>query len=311
MSRRVRWSWCVSAALGSLLGAAGQGSAQETVEMRWKLAAGQRLAVTQTQNMNMEMKFGDQAITMDVNMEMNMRWDVDTIESDGDAAMTQTIDRIRMEMKMPNQAVKFDSATPDAADPLGKTMAQAMMPIIGAKITQTMDPRGKVKELKLDPAVQKQLQAASGAMGGLSEESLKQMVEQMGGLPEQPVAVGAKWSETVDLPLPGAKSAMKVDSTFQGIEDRDGRKLARIDIKFGVADAKPAAPASEKDEAEAAPPFEVKSIDGSGKQFFDVQAGRLVEADSKFSIVMTADVGGQKADQKATATSRIVIEPAK
>ncbi|MEX0715766.1 MAG: DUF6263 family protein [Planctomycetaceae bacterium] len=320
MRQFVRWSWFACVAAAALLGAVERATAQDRVDaaaeqplMRWKLEAAQKFKLTQTQKMNMEMNVGGQPFKMDLDMEMNMGWNVDEVASDGKAKMTQTVDRVKMDMTMANQSMKFDSATPDQADPAGQALAQAIQPLIGAKITQTMDARGKIDDIQIDPEVRKKMQAAgAGFGGGLSEDSLKQMFEQIGGLPDKAVAPGTKWSETIDMSVPGTRAGMKIDSTYYGIEDRGGRKLARIDTKFSLGDASPA-PADVKDdeEGEDEPQLEIKSLEGDGKTWFDVEAGRLVEADSKVDMVMSLDLGGQKVDQKVKVTSRVVVEPAK
>lgn len=319
MHSQLRWTWQVCAGLAAAFCLAAAGLAQDTgsptagqQQLRWKFTPGQKFQATQTQKMNTEMNFGDQVFRMTMNMDMNLRWQIDAVQ-DGSAKMSQTIDRVKLEMSMNDQSLKFDSATPDDADPASRAMGQAMQPLVGAKVTQTMDPRGKVADIQFDPELRKKLEEASQVPGGgISEESLKQMGEQMGSLPEQAVAPGATWSETVELPMPGGKPVgMKIDSTFRGMEERNGRQLARIDLKFSLAAAPAAAnagePAEKKDDELSA---EIKSLDGTGRRYFDVEAGHLVEGESEMAMTTAVDVGGQKIDQKIVANSRLVIEPA-
>src|SRR5262245_47781201 len=86
-------------------------TSQADEPLRWKLKAGEKLATSMVQDMNMNMDAGPAgklSTTAQQNMQMN--WDVQKVNADGSAVVKQTIGRIRVKMTAPGgQGFDYDS----------------------------------------------------------------------------------------------------------------------------------------------------------------------------------------------------------
>ena len=67
-------------------------------ELRWKLQEGETLKYQVQQNMQTEMTVSGQKINTSMQQAMDMSWRVGTMSTEGDAAVTQTVDRVQMKM---------------------------------------------------------------------------------------------------------------------------------------------------------------------------------------------------------------------
>lgn len=82
------------------LAAGGAARAEEKV-LRWKFKPGDTRRFNVQQEISQKINVGGQATTITTTHEMTMAWKVDSVDADGVAKMTQTIDRITMKTVSP------------------------------------------------------------------------------------------------------------------------------------------------------------------------------------------------------------------
>lgn len=300
------------------------------VGLRWKLAEGQKYSVRGTMR-EVETEQPPERLTIqrDTLMEREIVWVVDSIQPNGDAEITQFIERMRIEHQgsvrnadgtpfvVPEKMLrkmKHDSAQPNRNDQFSRETEAEWEPIIGTRVIQTMDRRGIAQKFTMTAEMKSRLRpvAVDWFEGTFALPG--------GGLPEMPVAPGDTWSRTLELP--DSPRAMRVESTLDGFEDRRGRRCARIEMKFTLAaagdkiDVPNAAYADRDREAIVTHVHDIKQLEGRGTQYFDVEAGRLVEYESRIatdSIIRNREL---EEDDNAVRESsvvelRIVITPVK
>ena len=86
--------------------------AQADTKLRWKFTKGEKTSYEIGMDVTQDMKLGDMPLSVKMSQVMNMTWEVKDVADDGTATMNQTIDRVRMEMTLPQakqEPVKYDS----------------------------------------------------------------------------------------------------------------------------------------------------------------------------------------------------------
>jgi hypothetical protein len=271
--------------------------ARADTELRWKFNPGDKTKYEMTMAMTQEMKAGDMPFQVKMNQIMDMTWDVKDVAADGTATMHQTIDRVRLEMTLPTPGqppLKYDSQ--QGVSGAGTEMlAKVFDAMIGKPFIVKVTPLGQVTDMKAPEGMlaafknNTQLQAA----GMFSEDGLKQMISQsMMPVPEQGVSEGATWDKSAELQTPPfGKQLTKTEYKLVGQEERDGKKLDKIDVSL-EAKFEPTEDAQAK--------LKLTENEAGGKVLWDNDSGRPVESvmDSKMKFEIT--VGNQSFEQGVT-----------
>jgi hypothetical protein len=237
-------------------------------------------------------------IKMDIGQTVDMTWTIKAVDKDGQAKMTQTMDRVRFTMDTPMGKVEFDSKENKEPDgPIGKIVGPILKAMAGAEFTLTMSPQGETSELKVPKSLMDAIKNTPGAanLGSMfSEEGFKRMSEQAGlVLPKEAVAKGKSWNKTFELKMPFGKMKGTNKFAYQGPVTRGDQKLEEFALSQEVnIEADPGAPATLK----------VKDQNAKGKAYFDAAAGRLVETGLTQNMNMEIMAGGQMMVQRIKQT---------
>ncbi len=283
----------------ALASAAAEVRAAGEKTLRWKFTKGEKAQYQMTQEMVMVMSVAGQKIQTKMTQVIDANWFVESVDDDGTAEMTQTMERVRMKMGgAPGADIDYDS---DAAEPPKGLVADMIVPVFKAMVKKPfqmkMSARGQVTDVKPPEGMVEALKAPALAQMGdmFSDENLKQM---MGGsglvFPVEPVKEGTAWQETMELKnaVIGTSKITK-DYTYLGEEERDGRPLEKIDAKvetkFGG-----------QENAQAK--VEITDQESEGTLLFDDQAGRLVDAKVTTKMKMKVTAMGMEILQDITTT---------
>jgi len=280
--------------LAVVIVACGADRAAAQTTLRYKFKKGDKLNYEMEQKMTMTMSIMGRDINTDVNQLVNMTWTVNDVDADGKAKMTQTIARIRHNMDGgPVGKFEYDSKDDKEGEgPLGKILTPILRALAGAEINLVMDPQGKISDIKLPEKLAKIAKnlppaaAAGGAGEMLSEEGLKQMMDQGGlRLPKEAVAKGKTWDQQFEMKSAIGKVKAESVNTYEGPAERDGKKLERVAMKpkltFEVDENSPAK-------------ITVKSQDAKGTAYFDNAAGKLVSTSMNQDLELAISGGGQE-----------------
>ncbi len=269
--------------------------AQADVKLRWKFKPGEKLGYEMGTDMTQAMVVGEMTINVKMAQKIDMSWEVTQVTDDGTATVTQTIDRVRMDMSPgPGQQVKYDSQNPDE-----NKGAEMLLPIfdamVGKPITMQVTPRGEIKDLKISQemldGIKKSFLSQLGGM--FSEEGMKQMISRgMLQFPEEAVTKGTSWESVMEMPnaILG-KQVTEMRYEYAGPEMRDGRELDKLDADMTMKFEQP---------ADAQAKITIKNQSSEGTLYFDNTAGRLAGSSvtSKMSLEIVA--GGMSIEQDIT-----------
>src|SRR5438128_3046101 len=151
-------------ALVAVIAGADHAAAQTT--LRYKFTKGEKLNYLIEQKINTTTTGGGREFNTDMVQTIDMVWNITDVDANGKARMTQTFGRIRFTMNGRLGKVEYDSK--QDKEPEGPE-AKAIIPILrvlaGSEIGLSMDPLGRITDLKLPEkliAAAKSLPAAAG-----------------------------------------------------------------------------------------------------------------------------------------------------
>jgi len=285
------------ASLVLFAGAAAQ--AQADTELRWKFKAGDKTRYEMRMELTQDTKAGDMPFQVRMNQTMDMTWEVTEVGDDGTATMNQTIDRVRMELTLPQAGqapIKYDSQQPEKA-PGTEMLTKIFDAMVGKPFVIKVTPLGKVVDLKTPEAILAAFKNMPGAQGGMfSEDGLKQMISQsMLPLPEEAVTVGKTWEKTAETQAPPfGKQVTKSEYKFAGEEEVDGKKLDKIDLTLDVK-------IEMGEEAQAR--FKLKDNTSGGQVLWDNVAGQPAESRVSSKMAFEIMVNSNTIEQGVTTKS--------
>lgn len=274
------------------------------IQLAWKFKAGDKLDLALVQEMAMEMNVLGMEVKTNMDMEMTMAWDVTAADkAKGTYDITQTFKRMKMTMEAPAPLgkISFDSDAKEAPEGLAASIYEAIKPLIGAKFMLTLDGTGKVSKVSVDEETKKAFEANPQLSQFLSEDSLKSVLSQAGALlSEKPVKSGDSWDFNAEVKSQVGVMKMDGTNTLAGLIERDGRKLAKIDLESTI-DLTPEGPIK----------IALKEQEAKGSLLFDIAAGRLAESTMVQKMTMGIEAGGMTIDQEINSTTRLKVMDAK
>ena len=257
------------------------------VLLKSKLEVGKTYNFRQGTDMKMALPLagaGDSTTKMSMDMQMSVEKAPDGVNK----LVTTKFGRVKMEMQMAGQNMVYDSEDETKQNPLLKTAFEQMKDVEFKAIYDKDD-----KFLKVEGDGGAGAGALAGGMG-MGAAEMEQMLKQLTdyGFPAHPVKPGEKWDHKQEAKM-GQMGAMSMDMqfTYVGPAERDGKKVAEIDVTGTIGGA--------ADEG-AAGLVEFKDSTLKGKMFFDHERGVLLN--STIDMDMTMAVGGDAGAEMDTKT---------
>jgi hypothetical protein len=280
------------------------GTAEAQTLLRWKLQPDQTLRYLIRQDMASNFELGGKPARMAVAQLLDVRWKVESVDADGAASFSQTIDRIRVKLEQTDQqAVEYDSASKEELQGAAKMLGSFFGLLVDRSIMTKVSSQGEVLDFHFPADVLEKLKQLPG--GGqlgtlLSEQGLKQMLDVM-ALPAEAVTPGKTWKRHSELNPPNlGKEDIDMSYTYTGPQTKDGRELEKLDLtvvmKF-TPDAKQQILA------------EIKEQDTTGSIYFDNVAGYLVQSEATSKLQMHFSMQGNKFNQAMEIESRMNLVP--
>jgi hypothetical protein len=302
-----RWLLLVaSLAICGILSATAQ--AQNT--LRWKFKKGDTLNYVMEQTTEMKMDLSGSLIEIVSGMTFDTTWNIKSVAADGSAEIEQTVDRIQMKMDSPlGGALDYDSKKPGSGQgQIWEMMGPMIESMVGGTVSLKATSTGEVSDIKLPQKVTDQLakqqggggrrgSGGMGMMGGLSENSIKQIITRsIVPLPEKPVSPDVNWQQSFTEEMRGA-GVKKTQITYSTSEktSEGGHEIQKIaaktDLTFEPAE-------------ESQVDIEIEEQEGTMAIYFDVDAGRTLKSEGrqKQTIAITAPNREitQEVDEKVT-----------
>lgn len=280
------------------LAAGGAARAEEKV-LRWKFKPGDTRRFNVQQEISQKINVGGQATTITTTHEMTMAWKVESVDADGVAKMTQTIDRITMKsVSAQGVMMEYDSSTDKEPQGMAAMVAPIYKSMLGKPFVMWMNSQGRVVEMKLPQGMLENLNKMAGGaqLGSLfSEDGLKQM-SQTAVLPEEPVTPGKSWEQETSINNPAlGKQTFKTRLTYLGTEERGGKPVEKIGLEMEIRQ-------EAKGQMVA---MDITKQKSQGTIYFDNEAGQPVGSEMTMSMTMTLEVAGQKVDLDMEMTQQV------
>ena len=276
---------------------------QAQKKLRWQFEPGDTYSIQIHQVVNSEGDVLGRQIKSSVDMTINLDWQVNDVDNNGNASITQTIRNLVMKTEMPGfGVVEIDTGSDKEVTGFAKTILDSVQPIVGTEIRQTMSNRGELLDVKLSADANAVLEKLPGGQVGsvLSEQGLKNLFSQVAAtLPEKPVQKDSSWSGrfTADSPV----GPLKMDTTYRylGEESKKGTMLDKISSDITLSfENKSALPNIQLD---------IKEQDSSGVMYFDANQGQVVASDFRQNMTMAIKYGDKTSDQKTSTRMSMTV----
>ena len=270
--------------------------------LRWKMEAGDRFAVES----NHSTKLLSDNVEIPHDTKLWFTWTVDRVEKDGTFHLTQTIDRVAVMIGLPGQdKLNYDSSKDEEAEGLLQTVSTMMKPLVGVKLHQKMNDRGKILELAVPDKALAGIQNNPLTKGMLPNDSVKNVFSDIfPEFPEAAVNEGDDWNTDKESRSPLGNMSLSSTFTYRGQKNLDGRQLDLVEVSTDLTLIK---------DPQAAPGanLDIREQESTGTIHFDNQAGYLVDLCIHQKITIDLVVFGQPITQKIETTQQLTMQPDK
>jgi hypothetical protein len=207
----------------------------QTVELRYQYAPGQELRYESITNSSTSLPG---MLEMGQRMRTVVRNAVVLVDETGNARIRQITEGFNVELVTPTGVERYDSSNPQSA---AGTPFASLMSTLDRPVEFVQDPMGAVVNAGNLPSMAQSLvqgmdaetRAAIDLVGGASvlEGLVGSGSGAAFGFPAEGLSVGDIWEIETSMPLPllGTLSQRQM-FTFAGIDEEDGRRIARIVI---------------------------------------------------------------------------------
>jgi hypothetical protein len=199
--------------LGLLLATSAPARA-EGVKLAWKFKAGDKLHYVATQEAGSDMNSGTMPFKTRLKTIIDLTWAVQAVDAGGMASLTQTIDRLRMQMDAP-QAMKavYDSASgKEPEGPAAKAIGTMFSAMIDKPLSLfKMSSQGKILECKFSPEMLSQIEKSpllKPMASMFSQEGMKGLMG-LAVLPKEAIVPGKSWTEEAATGVPNPSTASR------------------------------------------------------------------------------------------------------
>ena len=228
--------------VGGLLSAQSQAAGK----LQWKFKEGDTANYAMSVTNEMLADFGGAEFEILFKLIFDLSWNVDAVDGEGVAELSQKIDRIQLKMSTPfTGEFGYDSnedVTPEG--PIWERMGGPIEAMREGAFKIKVAPTGEVLEVTLPEALVAALaeQSQGGGGGGMAmlagggmftENSIKQVIGQtIVTLPTGDAAPGTEWSKSFENKM-GSTGTERVETTYRydSDEDRDGISVTKINAK--------------------------------------------------------------------------------
>lgn len=271
----------------ALLAAPGQAQ----TKLRYQFKPGEKRSYVVEQKMATKVNVKGMDIESKQALSMEMEYLVKKVDAKGNAQMELKFGRVKLSIESIAGIFEFDSADEkEQKNKVGKLLQPLVKVMASARMTLTKDPLGQVSEATIPEDVLKKLRAlgGEGAAVGFDENTFKAMSDGGVVLPAEPVSKGKTWSHSLKADLPFGKITSDTQYTYEGQEEKDGKKLETFDLKPKIK-IEPAGKDGLK--------ITIKETEAKGKAWFDNMAGIVVEQTLELTMVMDVEVMGMNLTQ--------------
>jgi hypothetical protein len=247
--------------------------------LHWKLEPGEQLKIKTTQETRSDVAYGGKTTTTHIDLAVELAWQVIAADA-GMTRMKQTVTRASADVRTQDGGrLTYDST--NSAKPAGRTrdLADALLPLVGAEFQIAMNQRGEIIDVKPanKPAENLISQGDAAQQPAAAKQAIQQLLKQpLALLPESSVRPDDTWTAESELDTALGKAKHKTTYRFTGVEERDGRKLERIESSTTLG-IEGNAPDARK--------LRIKEHQQTGTLWFDSAAGRLVSAEQNQKLV--------------------------
>ena len=271
--------------LAAVLVVASATSARAEKLLRWKFTPGETLRHVTEQKMVTTMDMGT-PVTMTMTQMFEVSWKVNSVDAEGVASVTQTVDRARVKMESPQGImIDYDSASGEEPEGIAKMLVSVIEAMLNRPVSMKVSAWGKTSDMQVPQAMidaMNKLPMMEKGGGVFTEDTFRQMGGS-GDLPEEAVSPGDTWTEerAIELPMVG-KHKLGATYEYAGTETRNDRELEKILTTLRM----------ELLGSEDQPlKFTSQDSELKGTIYFDNQAGRLVETDMSGKIKLEVTLG--------------------
>ena len=244
-----------------------QAKAQD-IDLTWNLSANDKFSITMQQQAKIVSQVDQRNRTSSNDMQMWVDWEVVEVSPNGVYKIEQTIRRITLVTKTPNdsgeQVTNVDTETIDNTRGLAARLGQMIAPLIGATITIQMTERGSIESVVIPETTMESLRQAPESMRLrqlFTEESLSQMFGQAAlQTPDQPIASGATWQANREISSEMGSFDQVQLFTLQ--EQQSESNIQTITLKTELQEKSPSQTGARLDKFEGSGTFKYNSAEG-------------------------------------------------
>jgi hypothetical protein len=268
--------------------------------LRWKFKPGETLHYTTDQKTVLSARAPGFNTKSTLSQTIETTWTVNSVDSNGQAELTQTITRIRDQVEGTVGSYTYDSK--DGKEP-ESLIAAGRVPLfkalLGVAVPFKMSSRGDLVEVRVPDRLVKALAelgpTTPGADALLSEAGLREVIGRASlVLPEEDLAEGKTW--TFKTNSAQAAGALMLDSIYRNEGRAPDAGPGAVKIGVTVTAAIPPDDAQGNPRANKA---KIESQKSQGTYIFDNAAGRVLDSTLTEAIEVSAGVNfGQGATAK-------------
>lgn len=174
---------------------------QEPEPLQWRFTPGQVLNIKMEQSTEVSSSVDQRSQSTRNQMTLWMTWQVEQVDDDGTATVTQTIDRIRLSAEIPtpsgDELAEFDTDSPDGLKGVSRTLHQLVSPLVGTSCTLTLKSNGDVAKVEIPESSMEILRNAPSSMqirNVLTERGIRELFGRSGLVfPDQDLSEKPEW----------------------------------------------------------------------------------------------------------------------
>ncbi len=229
------------------------------------------------------------------NMLMEYSYEVTAAEG-ANKTMRVMYDHIKMEMTTMGRNMVYDSKDSKS----DHSIYGAMDSMIGKSFEVTIDPEGKILDLK---GWDKVMGSASGGPANMIDENtVKQMLEtNINVYPNGPVIVGDQWKKSATTNV--QMMTMTVNATYTLKEVKNGMALIKMEGKINMD------PSADTTLAKGMNMNVNMSGEQSGTLHIELKTGRITTADIKQHVKGSMSMGGQEMPMEINSDISLSTRP--
>ena len=192
--------------------------AQAQTTLRYQFKEGEKLSyLVEIKTLDKTTVAGS-PMTSETTERLDLGWHVATMSTEGNARVTQTLERFRFQAESSAFTYRFDSQEGRIpGGPLGEKLGVLHKALVGAELSMTISPRGEIDAVKLSDKLLGSIKRAHAAIAPgqiLSDDRLRDLlrVGLLPVLPMEPVIKGRSGEIRLKSPLVGKAMAVTYTS---------------------------------------------------------------------------------------------------